>query len=228
MVEERLLAWRKKKDRFPTNILYYPDGVGDSQSARLRTTEVEIIKAAYGAFTANTSQATQRPNITAVVVTKRHNVRFYPNRGRVAETTDTGNCRPGTVVDSGVTSPYFFDFYLLSQHGLQGTARLTHYFVVGNGMNFMAEQLQDFIYALCYTYQRSTTSVSYALPAYYADHLCERGRAYVKDFYDGAANLVRPAPAMRTATLDSMWSRGGNGVNGNPWHRSLNDTMFWL
>ena len=228
MVEERLLAWKNKNDRFPTNIIYYRDGVGDSQFARLRTTEVHMIKEAYKAVTTNTSQAAQHPNITAVIVTKRHNVRFYPKLGKDEEATNTGNCRPGTVVDSGVTSPYFFDFYLLSQHGLQGTARPTHYFVVENDMNFTAEQLQNFTYALCYTYQRSTTSVSYAPPAYYADHLCERGRAYVKDFFDGAEYLEQQTPAARTNTLNNMWSRGGNGTNGNPWNRSLDDSMFWL
>jgi eukaryotic translation initiation factor 2C len=30
---------------------------------------------------------------------------------------------------------------------------------------------------------RATLGVSYASPAYYADRLCERGRAYLRDFY---------------------------------------------
>lgn len=36
---------------------------------------------------------------------------------------------------------------------------------------------------LCYTYVRATVGVSYASPAYYADRLCERGRAYLKNFF---------------------------------------------
>lgn len=34
---------------------------------------------------------------------------------------------------------------------------------------------------LCHIYSRSTTSVSYPAPTYYADLCAERGRAYVRD-----------------------------------------------
>lgn len=227
MVEERLNAWKAQQGRFPANILYYRDGVGDSQFDTLRTTEIRMIRAAYQTVVANTSQAGVQPCITAVVVSKRHNVRFYPDTGRASEKSSTSNCRPGTVVDTGVTSPYFFDFYLLSQHGLQGTARPTHYFVVENDMNIGVEQLQDLTNALCFTYQRSTTSVSYVPPAYYADHLCERGRAYVKEFFDGSDRLNHMGLTQRTAELDRMWARGGR-PNGNPWRAALDGTMFWL
>ncbi|PZC92364.1 Piwi domain containing protein [Pyrenophora tritici-repentis] len=37
---------------------------------------------------------------------------------------------------------------------------------------------------LCHTYVRTTLGVSYALPAYYADRLCERGRCYLREWYN--------------------------------------------
>lgn len=43
---------------------------------------------------------------------------------------------------------------------------------------------------LCHTYVRSTTGVSYAPPAYYADRLCERGRCYLRKW-------LCPDPATR-------------------------------
>lgn len=65
-------------------------------------------------------------------------------------------------------------------------------------------------------------------PAYYADHLCERGQAYIKDFFDGAPRLSRMADqAIRDAEQDRMWGLGGR-PDGNPWRASLDDTMFWL
>ncbi|KAF2765418.1 stem cell self-renewal protein Piwi, partial [Teratosphaeria nubilosa] len=174
MVVERLNAWAKLHDgRYPTNIIYYRDGVGDSQIRKLRTTEIPQIRYSFE----------QKCKVTAVVVTKRHNLRIYPDpkageAGKI-ETSTSGNCQAGTVVDHAITTPYHFDFYLVSHHGIQGTSRPAHYFVVENDLNLSMTALQDFTFALCHLYQRITTSVGYATPAYYADHLCERGRAYV-------------------------------------------------
>ena len=42
---------------------------------------------------------------------------------------------------------------------------------------------------LCYTYIRATLGVSYASPAYYADRLCDRGRAYIRDFIVGSREM---------------------------------------
>lgn len=146
------------------------------------------------------------PNVklTAIVVAKRHHVRLFPTCPQ-DETLNNGNCKPGTLVDTAVTSPYFQDFYLQSHNGIKGTAKSAHYFVLLNemGMNEMAIQqfvsnafrysiLSSLLYytsfftastltilqthRLCYTYVRATMGVSYAPPAYYADRLCERGR----------------------------------------------------
>ncbi|KAK4557041.1 hypothetical protein LTR86_006022 [Recurvomyces mirabilis] len=221
LVMERLHTWKDVNGRFPTNIIYYRDGVGESQFSTLRKTEIPAITSAFARVTASTEQSGIVPKITAVVVTKRHNVRFYPNGSQ----SSTGNCLPGTVVDRAITSPHFFDFYLLSQHGLQGTARPTHYFVVENDIGFGSEALQDLTNSLCYTYGRSTTSVSYVPPAYYADHPCERGRCYVKDIYDGADRVKKMDVHARKAELDRMWGRGGR-PDGNPWRESMDDKMF--
>lgn len=144
--------------------------------------------------------------LTAIIVAKRHHVRFFPGtddpdyaklNGR-RETN--GNCLPGTLVDAAVTSSYFQDFYLQSHDGLKGTAKAAHYFTLVNEIDFSEKELQEFVsdyavallrrvllamratdilmktHKLCYTYVRATMGVSYAPPAYYADRLCERGR----------------------------------------------------
>jgi eukaryotic translation initiation factor 2C len=74
-----------------------------------------------------------------VVVIKRHNVRLYLSAS--GEMSNTGNCLPGTVVDSGITHPYNFDFFLISHEGLQGTVRPTHYVVLQNEMGFNATEI---------------------------------------------------------------------------------------
>lgn len=155
MVVERLRAWKEAhgNKRCPTNILYYCDGVGESQYAKVREDEISMIREAYTVVAHNTPQNDTEPRITAVVVEKRHNIRLYPDDpDDPREATRKGNCQPGTVVDSVITSPYFFGFYLIAHNGIQGTARPTHYFVLENGIGLGAQQLQDFTNALCYTY----------------------------------------------------------------------------
>lgn len=96
-------------------------------------------------------------------------------------------------------------------------------------MGLHAKEMQDLTYALCYTYQRSTTAVSYAPAAYYADRLADRGRQYLKDFLDPDDPETRNqlTESQIKVEVDNLWSRGGQ-KNGNPWHANLNDTMFWL
>ena len=225
MARERLDAWKKESGRYPGNILYYRDGVGDSQFTQVLEKEVAMIREAYQISVKGTAQAKREVTITTVVVVKRHNVRLYPSAS--GETSNTGNCLPGTVVDSGITHPYNFDFFLISHEGLQGTVRPTHYIVLQNEMGFNATEIQDLTHNLCYTYQRSTTSVSYVPPTYYADHLCERGRCYLMDFYDGA-DAVKNTDAQQVENhAKQVWAKGGR-ANGNPWHPNMDDKMFWM
>jgi eukaryotic translation initiation factor 2C len=65
-----------------------------------------------------------RPKVTFVVCAKRHNMRFFAINQQ--DQDRTGNLPAGTVVDSAVTHPFAFDFYLQAHAGLQGTARPTH------------------------------------------------------------------------------------------------------
>jgi hypothetical protein len=136
------------------------------------------VKESYRTFAESIRQSAD-PNITTVIVTKRRHTKFYPyNVSNANDTTRRTNCQPGTCVDSGVTHPNFFEFYLQSHHPLQGTARPARYFVLENGMGLTEQQLQEFTYELCYSYVCATLPVGYAPPAYYADRLCERARCY--------------------------------------------------
>jgi eukaryotic translation initiation factor 2C len=79
--------------------------------------------------------------------------------------------------------PHYFDFFLQSHHGLKGTAIPTHYVVIANEIGLGDRELQELTWKMCYTYVRAALGVSYAPPVYYSDRLCDRGRAYMRDFY---------------------------------------------
>ncbi|KAF2709989.1 Piwi-domain-containing protein [Pleomassaria siparia CBS 279.74] len=195
MVKERIKDWvieqrpnPKSHGRLPVNILYYRDGVSDSQYNQVKDLEVSQIRIAFKSAVLELikegviaeSDRSRTVRVTAVVVAKRHHVRFYPEN---STKQDFQNCPAGTYVDDIVTSPYFTDFYLQSHTAIKGTARPAHYFLLVNEMNIGIQELTTLTHELCFTYVRSTVGVSYAAPAYYADRLCERGRQYMRDYF---------------------------------------------
>ncbi|KAF2710115.1 Piwi-domain-containing protein [Pleomassaria siparia CBS 279.74] len=176
MVMERIKAWQKHTSSYPKKVLYYRDGVSIGQFGQIKALELPEIRKAYEAVV-------KRPleKLTAICAVKRHHTRLYPSHQSNA--TKNGNCKPGTLVDSGITSPYFSDFYLQSHNGLQGTVKPTHYYQLENEIGYTDIQVQKLTHGLCYTYVRATLGVSYAPPIYYADRLCERGRCYLRKFF---------------------------------------------
>ncbi|KAH9866106.1 hypothetical protein J1614_008670 [Plenodomus biglobosus] len=194
MVMERIRAWSAHFKKMPPNILYYRDGVSDSQYGQVRDCELPQIRAAFKEVAKLSKVMNDKFKLTAVVVAKNHHVRFMPgtddpNYAKLGAWKEAnGNCKPGTLVDTVVTSPHYSDFYLQSHDGLKGTAKPAHYFVLVNEMGIKDTDFQEFTHKLCYTYVRATRGVSYAPPAYYADRLCERGRVYLRDFLSPTHN----------------------------------------
>jgi eukaryotic translation initiation factor 2C len=162
-----------------------------SQYSQVKDYEIPQIRTAFEkvAKTAN-MKTPPKLKITALVVAKRHHIKFFPAAADAMP--KNGNCKPGTLIDTAITSPYYLDFYLQSHNGLKGTAKSAHYFLLVNEMGLSDTAIQSFVsiippgyerllikpqtHKLCYTYVRATMGVSYAPPAYYADRLCERGR----------------------------------------------------
>ncbi|KAJ4351686.1 uncharacterized protein N0V89_007029 [Didymosphaeria variabile] len=199
MVTERIIDWCGEQQAakrqpgqclLPMNIIYYRDGVSDDQFKQVKEEELPYIRQAFLAAVEQlkldrkipADSNPPLPKITAIICVKRHSVRFYPD-DKAGGADKTGNCHPGTLVDDVVTSPFYMDFYLQSHAAIQGTAKPAHYFVIENEMKLSELRIRQLTHELCYTYVRSTSGVSYASPAYYADRLCERGRCYLRDFF---------------------------------------------
>jgi len=155
MVVDRLWdRYSKTGIKFPENILYYRDGVGDSQFEEVKKKELEDIRRGFEDFLTELREESDdpieepmRPKLTAVVCTKRHHTRFYPTQPADMQSNGQDNCKPGTLVDQSVTSPYFTDFYLQSHNGIKGTAKPAHYFVLVNEMEIGVSDLQHLVSA---------------------------------------------------------------------------------
>ncbi|KAK8248953.1 ribonuclease H-like domain-containing protein [Phyllosticta capitalensis] len=220
MVKERLLAYKKQQKCLPQAIIYYRDGVSEAQRLEVKQDEVSAIKSAYQElYAAEYPGKSRNVPLTAVVVNKRHGTRLFPN----GTPTVKDNVPPGTVVDSCITSPYHFDFFMTAHAGIQGTSKPAHYFVIQNELRFNATEIQDFTQKLCAIYARATNTVSYAPPAYYADRLCDRGRYHLREFIDGSPRYAHMTDHLVIIEVNKVWNR-----HKNPWHEKLNDTMFWM
>ncbi|PKK79735.1 Piwi-domain-containing protein [Rhizophagus irregularis] len=204
MVKELLKTFYQTCGRKPDRILFYRDGVSEGQFSIVLKDEVKAIKEACKSL-----DEKYKPTITFVIVQKRHHTRFFPMESKDADRT--GNCQPGTVVESVITHPFEFDFYLQSHPGLQGTSRPTHYHVLLDENGFNSDSLQTLSYNLCYVFARCTRAVSLVPPVYYAHLVCARARFHASgenwsdpDTSEGAGGVASYA-AVKAELLKVMY-----------------------
>ncbi|KAF2207356.1 hypothetical protein CERZMDRAFT_71606 [Cercospora zeae-maydis SCOH1-5] len=252
MMIDRLEAWYAKNGSAPENILFYRDGVSESQFAMVKNQELPKIRnACLGFVKKHPGLGNYTPRITLVVCGKRHHTRFYP-QAQLQAVDRNDNFRPGLVVDDpSIRNAFHFDFYLQSHAALKGTARPCHYFVIHNAMRLSADRLQRITNNLCWTFARALTPISYASPAYYADRLAERGRCYLAPFIS-ASSSARPQESTlleglanaANATMEDKDMhvlakiKGGycarkgfpawGHVGRNPFSVAVADTMFYI
>ncbi|KAJ3855572.1 argonaute-like protein [Lentinula lateritia] len=187
----------KKLPQFckPKRLLFFRDGVSEGYFGQVMEQEVAVLRKVC-------QELGIAPKITFIVVGKRHHYRFFPRDPNArGEADKSGNCLAGTVVDTGITHPLEFDFYLQSHGGLLGTSRSAHYSVLYDDNNFTPDALQSVAYLLCYIYARSTRSVSIPAPVYYADIVCSRAKIH----YDpSGVDLSDAASTVATENLQSF------------------------
>ncbi|KDQ64708.1 hypothetical protein JAAARDRAFT_167271 [Jaapia argillacea MUCL 33604] len=184
MTEALRNYWFRNEKKLPQVLIFYRDGLSEGEFRRVAGQEVAAIQrsllAAYG-----TTKA-RWPKLTFIVVGKRHHIRFFPGPNPGRDVDPTGNCPSGLVVDTDVTHPLEWDFYLQSQPGLKGTSRPSHYTVVMDQSGVSPEQVQNLSYALCHSYARATRAVSIPAPVYYADLICRRSKFHFRDEVGGS------------------------------------------
>jgi eukaryotic translation initiation factor 2C len=119
----------------PQRILVYRNGILAKQSRSIASKELNLIRNALEYL-----ENGYDPQITFVSVQKRHHAKFFPFQSEFLD--KSGNIVPGTLIDSDVTVPGEFDFYLASHPGLQGTSKPSYYHVLHDENNFTADTLQ--------------------------------------------------------------------------------------
>ncbi|GFX64654.1 protein argonaute-3 [Trichonephila clavipes] len=113
MIHKILLEFQKVRKSLPQKIIVYRDGVSEGQFEDVQNREIKWITEACLSINRD-----YKPKITFIVVQKGHHRKFLPEN----QTQGAGpmrNCPPGTAVDSVVTHPLNYDFYLYSHLGLK-------------------------------------------------------------------------------------------------------------
>ncbi|KAJ3416061.1 eukaryotic translation initiation factor 2C, 2 [Chytridiales sp. JEL 0842] len=213
MVVELLKTFYQTCGAKPERICFFRDGVSEGQFSDVLRMELEAIHTACTSL-----EQGYRPTVTYITVQKRHHARFFPIRKE--DSDRSGNVLPGTVVETGVTHPYEFDFYLCSHPGLQGTSKPTHYHVLHDENGFRPDALQELTYRLCYLYCRATRSVSVVPPAYYAHLVAARARFHATG--EGWLEGVSEWGMGGFNSTASQMSTGGSGMGyGYQYHPHL-------
>ncbi|XP_029174895.1 piwi-like protein Siwi isoform X2 [Nylanderia fulva] len=154
-------TYRRVNNVFPSRIVIYRDGVGEGQIPQVKEREVEEIKKVLNNLYNCTSD---RPTykLAFIIVTKRLNTRLFFNGE---------NPKSGTVVDDVITSPIKYDFFIVSQHVLQGTVTPTSYSIIYDNLGLDADKLQRMSYKLTHMYFNCSNTVRVPAPCHYAHKL---------------------------------------------------------
>ncbi|KAI0990300.1 hypothetical protein GJ496_004363 [Pomphorhynchus laevis] len=173
MVRNMLLSFYRSTSFKPYKLIIYRDGLSECHGSKIFEYELMAIREACVSI-----EASYQPGITYVAVQKRHHTRFFcvnPND----QSGKSGNVPPGTTVDTTITQPSEYDFFICSHAGIQGTSRPSHYYVLWDDNKLQPDDLQAVTYQLCHTYVRCTRSVSIPAPAYYAHLVAFRARHHL-------------------------------------------------
>ncbi|KAL1601574.1 hypothetical protein SLS60_006489 [Paraconiothyrium brasiliense] len=212
MLKSRLNLWKTKGKHtaLPENILIYRDGVSEGQYDMVIKQELSQLRRACELVYPAPDTKKGLPRFSIIICGKRHKTRFYPTQEQDCDRS--GNTKPGTVVDRGVTEARNWDFFLQAHAALQGTARPCHYYIVHDEIfrqiyakqipppfQNIADIVEDLTHNMCYLFGRATKAVSLCPPAYYADLACERARCYLSNFYDTPSPSAAPSVAGSTA-----------------------------
>lgn len=218
-----------KHASLPENIIVYRDGVSEGQYQTVYDEEIPRLRQACAELYPADWTKKGLPRLTVIIVGKRHHTRFYPSQTK--DMDRGGNCKPGTIIDRGVTEEGIWDFYLQSHAVIQGTGRPAHYVVVldeifrdrakklksSRPQDSAANELERVTQALCYSYSRATKAVSLCTPAYHADILCERARRYMADLFEGGSDDASSVAGASSAIATTVKI-----------HPKLEKTMFYI
>ncbi|CAF1253033.1 unnamed protein product [Didymodactylos carnosus] len=193
MVYELLEYYVQWNSKLPNKVVFYRDGVDDGQFLRIKNYEIPKIKQAFERMYDD-----DLPLLTFIVVKKRHHTRLF-----TYENNQTNNVPCGLVIDTTITNPSQFSFFLNSHKALQGTNKPALYHVLHDEIGFTADEIQLLTYYLCYSDPRSSTSEAIPSVTHQADLAASKARSLFADT-DLSTNDGYAVDALENPTLEDI------------------------
>ncbi|GAA5839913.1 hypothetical protein JCM3766R1_004719 [Sporobolomyces carnicolor] len=167
MVYEHLNRFKQTAKVKPERLIFIRDGISEGAYPRALAFEVGAIRNACHRI-----DPEFKPALTFIIVGKKHHISIFPKNPRDGDRN--GNVTAGTIVDTTITNPLTFDWYMQPHAALLGTGRPAHHTVLVDDSKFSPDVLQELMNNLSYSYARCTRAVSIPAPCYYANLLCDR------------------------------------------------------
>ncbi|XP_060081293.1 piwi-like protein 1 [Ylistrum balloti] len=161
-VRDALKKYHEENGMLPEKIVIFRDGVGDGQLPAVHEHEVPQVVGTIKECAGDDYNV----KIAVVVVKKRINSRFFAKAGRTYT-----NPVPGTVIDTEVTKPEWFDFFLVSQSVRQGTVTPTHFNVIFDTTGLKPDHMQRLTYKMTHLYYNWPGTIRVPAPCQYAHKL---------------------------------------------------------
>ena len=207
-----LRKWLDTNGTPPQRIVFYRDGVANNQFHNECAQEIRCIREACS----QESNGNYVPELIYIVVQQRTKLVLARSDGnggvvRVNKGAEA-NANCGTVVDAEIVSkfeqPHLGNFYMVSQHGMKGTARPHHYHILANDGYVPLDDITRFTFDLCFLYARAIKIVSRPAPVYYAHRA-----AFLAQYYE--ANY-REAQETWEAGSSASTGSAGSGSSSVP------------
>ncbi|CAH1233753.1 PIWIL1 [Branchiostoma lanceolatum] len=199
-VQAALKKYNELNMNLPDRVIFYRDGVGDGQLAAVVEHEIPQVLETFKNLSADYKYSTRsrislqatidnleipvqheipqvldtfknlsagyNPKVAWIVVNKRINAKFFAEGQGGLQ-----NPMPGTVVDTEVTKPQWYDFFLVSGSVRQGTVTPCHYNVVSDTSGLKPDHMQRLTYKLCHLYYNWPGTIRVPAPCQYAHKL---------------------------------------------------------
>lgn len=144
IVKTHLEYFKRENGDFPRKIIYYRDGVSDSQFGAVMAVEKTAIMQAC-----HDVGCEKIVKLTILIVQKRHHARFFPDEKSRISVDRNNNVPPGTVVDTIIIRPNESHYYLCSHQSIQGVARPTKYCLLLDQSEHNIDDLTELTFNVC-------------------------------------------------------------------------------
>ncbi len=149
------------KGRFlPDLLVIFRDGLAEMLRSSVLYTELQSILTSISA-----RYPDYKPKLVYAAVQKKNHTRYFvkSSSGRGLE-----NPHPGTVVDSGITTPGKYEFLLMPQHVNEGTGTPAKISVLYDTSGMAIDVMEELVNALCYGYFNWQGAIRTPAPCKYA------------------------------------------------------------